>query len=405
MKKIISFQKLYFILILPIFIAVNGCNEKPKIVKCNSCTENGENGQEIKYTISGSDYFIKIYKYSTGLGQSYYATFNKSNDDINMIKNTLFKGTNLENLADDSINLISLIVNSNCNTTNKVGLNDIFGLIIYKQNENLFEIKSFKRFGSNFNFLENLSGESNQIKPAEINEIGFNLANAIPNYTSINFLNIKTIKPQLKGNLKKSFSTLTNKLWGKKTRKPIESCGGPCHNKSIFAHCVGHIGPNTWDPSDIIYICENSTECGAEKMFISLAQDAIDIQEISSTINLLWNFKENFLANSTYGQQLISDYYLISAKYNFTTIENARQLRNLLNDKILPIITKLLINDNSVDSEILFNDETAEALKLYVLNVRNSINDSISIQKLDEILLKIEFLKNKTVLNVKSEFN
>ncbi|MBC9909841.1 hypothetical protein [Chitinophaga varians] len=110
----------------------------------------------------------------------------------------------------------------------------------------------------------------------------------------------------------------------------------------------------------------------------------------------LYEFRDNFMIKSGLGQHFVEDYYYVSTVLqNSLNAQVAGESYAILDNEVIPIVSKLLTSPQSND--VLINTKSRANLIAYLDNVKTLSSDSMYLEIIDELKGNIQHAEGKTV--------
>ena len=391
MKKVHLFQILG-IMSLITFYACQKNQVKDECVKCK------ENTNYVLKPISFGDLNLEFKLYKTDdwdfalRGETKEEIYKRLINDFNIpiSKSEIVSINFYSKSTDDSVNYIN-------------PLNVEAVLIYYKVNNQLLTELYQGNLNNGFILNKKFSQKSSFVSTNDIHDICRIINYNSVRYTCITFLNSKII-PKLLTELstfqevidleiKKINSVHSSKRIADIGQEAKRHCDQTTCGSVSEGFCAFHESQNGNDHA----YCLDLKDCPKEETNQHLPlkyKEFVLIQDDS-----LRKFRDEYLFNRSKGKEYINLYYQLSSKINLSEInvEFAIETYNVINEEIMPIISKLMKNKNS--SDILLNQTSASRIIVYLEKTKSlfSTQDDLLI---DKLINDVSFYKNKSTFVV-----
>lgn len=187
------------------------------------------------------------------------------------------------------------------------------------------------------------------------------------------------LQDKLKGEMK-----LTHKA-------PRPDCGRPCEMGG-GEDCTGYYDEGYFP----MWYCETSI-CSKNSVEDKLFEANYSNYDYTNIDNVLHSFKNNYLFTHEGGQNYITMYYNLSGTLPMEnlTIPLCLETMDLIISDVMPLASNIESNPN-LNSNILITTETKNRIISYLNKIRDVYNDQDSKNKIDQLIIKIEFFSNKS---------
>lgn len=176
---------------------------------------------------------------------------------------------------------------------------------------------------------------------------------------------------------------------------PVSYCEFPCPNPGqIKGTCIAQesqLGGESW----------SCYSCSVQKAG-SLIRDSGD--EYEGDDDLLYDFRDNFLNNSSKGQEYVGWFYQLSTFiYDDISLSLALQAMDLLTNTVEPLLLELLNNPGSTD--ILYDETTRDVLVDFMNQIRELSDDPEFLALVDSIIDDINHYTNFSIADIVADFS
>jgi hypothetical protein len=164
------------------------------------------------------------------------------------------------------------------------------------------------------------------------------------------------------------------------------SCVQPCPGTTPNAACTaqeGQTGGESW-------FCVPTGKCPKEDVDETTGPDPEHLAQQNYSLR---SFRDNYLLNSSGGRQFVNLYYGLNVPKGNLTIPFCLETLELV-DRVIPLLADLEKNPNS--NTILIDSSTKDKLIEYLKEVKLLYNDSSSKSKIDDIIIHVNVLSNRS---------
>lgn len=390
-KSTLNPKKIYTLLsagvIVTLLLIIHSCNKD--IAECVSCKKDFKPNSSIVINKK------QVSAFNDNNSENPETILVSKSDDANIgstIQN-MITSIGLNNVNTDYPIALSLFYQDTVNLENYDGL---LGVLFYSKVNDIYEANFWKKESDNsFTHKQNLSGVSTFVSKQDmymINQImGFNSNQLLllvdqSKIAKQQYANIFQIKLDIEYN-----SAAPNGAGYTRYCNSVPECEsyvepGYC---TIFESQEGLISASCFPD------CSNSASVGI------LVDNGYTIDQ--TKIDKLYKIRNSFLMNSNKGRQYISDYYYASKfLQNNISLSTALKLYNLYN---LDFFTRLSEFDNtSYNDSIMINTEVKTILLDLCNSATNITNDSRFNSIVNNITNDVDLYYNKTLAEIKNDF-